>query len=113
MIHGGEEGSIASVCEGIEEEVDFIPCEHMRKGFVADDLDLAPDLPALVEVIAKEGAKCTDRLVHRAAREIAFVLDVQQEVEYLMAGEIRGVKLWVMGVELTNPAEVGISRAFT
>jgi len=31
------------------------------------------------------------RLVHGAARETGFVLDVQQEVERLMAGEILGV----------------------
>jgi hypothetical protein len=111
VVDGGEEGAVADVAEGAEEEFDLGAGEEVRQRFFADDLDLFPDVPAEFEVAVVEVAQAGDGLVDGAALELAIGLEVDQEVEDLVGLEFRGFLIGVVAGDLTCPVEVDLGRA--
>ena len=83
LIDEGEVGAVAPVAERPQQFGNFPAGENVWKGFLALDLDLRPNLPALAQVIAVEGSKGADGLVERGTGEFALRLEVKQEVEDL------------------------------
>ena len=85
----------------------------MRERLGALDGDLLPDVPVTPEVISVEGTQRADGLVESAGRELAVVLEVDQEVEYFgLADSVNGTLRVKVG-ELSNPPEVDLLRAFS
>lgn len=56
MVDEGEIGAVATVAKGAQEASNFLPGEDVRERFFAFDFDFGPDLPAMSEVVAVEGA---------------------------------------------------------
>ena len=78
---------------------------------VIDDLDLGPNLPFVVEVVAKEGAQGADRLIDGGPGQVAFGLQVEQKIKDLTALEAGEMLPRIMVGELPDPAEVGLDGA--
>ena len=112
LVDGGEKGAVSAVAEGGEEACHFLAGEDVRERLFAADFDLGPDLPAVSEMIAEEGAQGADGLIDGGAFEIAPGLKVEEEVEDLRAFEVGQVFFGVMVVELLDPAEVGFGGSF-
>ncbi len=85
LIDSSEEGSVSPIMKGREELDDFLAGEDVRKWLFTANFNLRPDLPTEVEVITVEGAQGADSLVHGAPCEISLGLEVEQEVENLIA----------------------------
>lgn len=62
-------------------------------------------------MVAVEGAKRADGLVEGARGELAFVLEMDEEVEHAFGRQARKLGLWVVIGELTDPAVVGFASA--
>ena len=85
----------------------------IRAAILTQDLDLLPDVPVAPEVVAVEGAQGTDRLVDRAAMEIPFGLEVDEEIQNLRLAESREVELGIMIGQLHDPPQVGVLGLLT
>lgn len=81
MVEEGEEGAVAAIVEGAQEEGNFFAGEDVREGLFASDFDLGPDLPAEAKVVAEEGAQRTDGLVDGVPLELELGLQVEEEIE--------------------------------
>jgi cytosine/adenosine deaminase-related metal-dependent hydrolase len=75
------------------------------------DVDFRPDFPGLAEVVAVEGAQGADGLVEGGTGELAFGLEVDEEVEDLARIEIRERGVRVVVGQLGDPTEVGLDGA--
>src|SRR6478752_862428 len=81
----------------------------MRQRLDPADLDLLPDVPVEIEVVAVEGSQRADRLIERAGVELALALKVEEELEHarlVEAGEMTAGE--VVG-ELADPTEIGLA----
>ena len=107
VVDEGEVGLVAVVAEGGQEFGDLLAGEDVGQWFLAPNLDLAPDLPGLSEVVAVEGSQRADGLVEGGTGEFALVLKVGEEGENLAAVEIQKRDARVVIGELGGPAEVG------
>lgn len=83
LIDEGEVGAVTTVAEGAQESGDFLAGEDVGQWLDALDADFRPDFPGLAEVVAVEGAQGADGLVEGGAGELAFGLEVDEEVEDL------------------------------
>jgi hypothetical protein len=77
------------------------------QGFLALDLDACPDLPGLTEVIAVEGAQGADGLIEGGASELAFTLEMKEEIEDFARAKVGELCAGVVIGELGDPTEVG------
>lgn len=111
LVEQGEVGPVATVPKGGQETGDLIAGEDMREWCLAADFDLGPDLPFEVEVVTKEGAQGTDRLIDGGPGQFAFVLKMEQEIKDLTALETGQMLPRIVVGELPDPAEVGFDRA--
>lgn len=83
----------------------------MGERFLTADLDLFPDVPVELEVVAVEGAQGADGLVEGAGLELAVILEVDEEVEDLFGRQFREIGPGQMVGELADPAVVGFASA--
>lgn len=111
LIDEGEVGAVTTVAKGAQELGDFLAGEDVGQWLDALDLDFRPDFPGLAEVVAVEGAQGADGLVEGGAGELAFGLEVDEEVENLGWSEIRERGVGEMVGKLGSPAEVGLDGA--
>ena len=111
VVEQGEVGPVATIPKGGQEPGHLFPGEDMREWFLAADFDLGPDLPFEVEVVAKEGAQGTDRLIDGGTGQFAFVLEMEQEVKDLTIFETGQMLIRIVVGELADPAEVGLDGA--
>lgn len=111
LIDNGEVGAVATVVKSPEELADFPAGEDVWQGFLALDLDLCPDFPALAEVIAIEGAQGADGLVEGGTGEFSVGLKVEQKVEDLPRTEVGKPLIGMVLSKLRHPAQVGFDGA--
>ena len=111
LVDNGEVSAVATVAEGAQQSGDFVAGEHMRQRLLTENLDFLPDVPIAIEVIAIKGAQSAHRLIECAALELAFILQVNQEIENLGFAETRNLSCRVVRRELPDPAEVAALRA--
>lgn len=91
LINDREIGTIATLAEAAQEESDFVTGKDMGERFGAMNLDLLPNVPIAIEVIAVEKADRAERLIDGAALEPPFLLEVDEEVENFPGTNSRGV----------------------
>ena len=111
LIDEGEVGAVTAVAEGAQELGDFLAGEHVGQRLDALDIDFRPDLPVLAEVVAVKRAQGTDGLVEGGAGELAFGLEVDEEVEDAGRFEVRQRSAGEVIGKLGGPAEVGLDGA--
>ncbi len=107
LVDDGEVGAVTTVAESAQECGDFLAGEDMGKGFVALDLDLLPDVPLDLKVVAVEGAQGADGLVKSAGAELAFILQDDEKIQNALGAEGREIGVRIVGPELLDPAVVG------
>jgi hypothetical protein len=83
----------------------------MRKRFVSQNLDLLPDVPIEIEVVAVEGPQSTDGLIEGAGPESSLVLQDDEEVQYPLRGQAREIGVRIVCGELLDPTVVSLARA--
>jgi hypothetical protein len=111
LIDEGEVGAVTAVAEGAQEFGDFLAGEDVGQWLDALDVDFRPDFPRLAEVVAVEGAQGADGLVEGGTGELAFGLEVDEEVKDLGGFKIGERGAGEMIGKLGGPAEVGLDRA--
>ncbi len=112
VVDGGEEGAEAGVAEGAQELVNLAAGEDVWQGLLAGDLDVLPDVPAAPEVAVVEVAQAADGLVDGAALEPTRDLEVDEEVEDVIRGEVGDVLAGVVAGDLARPVEVDLAGSF-
>lgn len=113
LIDDSEVGAVAAFSERAQEEGDFVARENMGKRLGSMDLDLFPDIPIAVEVIAIEETDRAKRLINGRSAELPFLLEMDEEVENLCRTDPRRGDVRVMGIELPYPPEVDLLRLLT
>ena len=64
-------------------------------------------------MIPIEVAQRINSLIESCPRELAFGLEVKEELEDFLATQIRGVVIWIIGRKLLYPAQVRASGSIT
>jgi len=112
LINDCEISAIATIPESVEKKSDLLAGEDVWQWLVAFDFDLFPDLPTKAEMIAVERAQRADRLIDSGRAELAFVLEMNEEIKNLRLIQIGQIAIREMRRELIDPAEISFSRAF-
>lgn len=108
LIEDGEEGPVAPVVEGSQQQGNLVTSQDVGKRFLAFDVDLFPNIPVEPEVVAVKGAQSADGLIDGGRRKLAVVLEVDEEIEHAGRWQIGKLVIRVVGVELMDPAVVAL-----
>lgn len=108
MINQGEEGPVAPVLKGVEEDADVFGTDDVGKRLVALGLDLVPDAPLTPEVVAEETFECLLGLVDGRARQLLHILTVNEEILHLSGSQIRDAEVRIVLPELAGPPGIAI-----
>lgn len=111
LVDHGAERAVASVTESAQKLGDFAAGEDLRKRFVAQGVDLFPDVPVEPEVVAVERAQSADGLVEGGGSELALILQVDEEIEHVGRWQRGEVRLREMIGELADPTVVAQAAA--
>lgn len=108
LIEDGEEGPVAAVAEGSQQQGNLVTSQDVGKRFLAFDVDLFPNIPVEPEVVAVKGAQSADGLIDGGRCELAVVLEVDEKIEHAGRWQIGKLVIRVVGVELMDPAVVAL-----
>lgn len=109
LIQDGEEGTVAAIVECPQQQGDFIAGQDMGKWLLTLDVNLFPDIPVETEVVAVKGAQAADGLVDGSGRELAVVLDVDEEVEHASRRNCGEIQFGKVFRELADPAVITVA----
>lgn len=109
LIQDGEERPIAPVAESPQQQGHLITGQHVGKRLFTLDVDLFPDVPVEPEVVAVKGAQTADGLIDGGGRELAVVLDVDEEVEHALRWGCGEIDLDEIFRKLADPAVITVA----
>ena len=89
VIDEGEEGAVAAVLEGVEEDADVFWADDVGKWLVALGFNLIPNVPLMSEVVSEEAFESLLGLVDGGACKLLNILPMDDEIQDLCGSQIR------------------------
>ena len=86
--------------------MDFIACEHHRQRLIATDLELLPQLPVALKIVAVEHPQGHDCLVQRRRTQLFLVAQVDQVIEHHAFADLLERTLRVPHSKFANLPEI-------